>query len=138
MKEKLIDEFEESINDESSIFISPHKLYIDEDTKTNKSKSKKNESSSVCKLIYHLSGKTEVFLIILGTIGSIISAVSGPIMSYTFGGAINDFSDIQDLDKSDPNYQIKLDEFVKNRFKLNTVYKVTDGSIELITEELNE
>ena len=30
-----------------------------------------------------------------------------------------------------------LDEFVKNRFKLNTVYKVTDGSIELITEELN-
>ncbi|WP_406544724.1 DNA replication and repair protein RecF, partial [Pseudobutyrivibrio sp.] len=31
-----------------------------------------------------------------------------------------------------------LDEFVKNRFKLNTVYKVTDGSIELITEELNE
>ena len=31
-----------------------------------------------------------------------------------------------------------LDEFVKNRFKLNTVYKVTDGSIELITEELDE
>ena len=30
-----------------------------------------------------------------------------------------------------------LDEFVKNRFKLKTVYKVTDGSIELITEELN-
>ena len=30
-----------------------------------------------------------------------------------------------------------IDEFVKNRFKLNTVYKVTAGSIELITEELN-
>lgn len=28
-----------------------------------------------------------------------------------------------------------IDEFVKNRFSLNTVYKVTDGSIELITEE---
>lgn len=28
-----------------------------------------------------------------------------------------------------------IDEFVKNRFKLNTVYKVTDGSIDLITEE---
>ena len=124
MKEKLIDEFEESINDESSIFISPHKLYIDEDIKTNKSKSKKNESASVCKLIYHLSGKTEVFLIILGTIGSIISAVSGPIMSYTFGGAINDFSDIQDLDKSDPNYQIKLDEFVKNVKGVYTRYLI--------------
>ena len=124
MKEKLIDEFEESINDESSIFISPHKLYIDEDIKTNKSKSKKNESASVCKLIYHLSGKTEVFLIILDTIGSIISAVSGPIMSYTFGGAINDFSDIQDLDKSDPNYQIKLDEFVKNVKGVYTRYLI--------------
>ncbi len=124
MKEKLIDEFEESINDDSSIFISPHKLYIDEDIKTNKSKSKKNESASVCKLIYHLSGKTEVFLIILGTIGSIISAVSGPIMSYTFGGAINDFSDIQDLDKSDPNYQIKLDEFVKNVKGVYTRYLI--------------
>ena len=31
-----------------------------------------------------------------------------------------------------------IDEFVKNRFKLNTVYKVTNGSIELITEELDE
>ncbi|SEA85560.1 DNA replication and repair protein RecF [Pseudobutyrivibrio sp. ACV-2] len=30
-----------------------------------------------------------------------------------------------------------IDEFVKNRFKLNTVYKVTNGSIELITEELD-
>ena len=30
-----------------------------------------------------------------------------------------------------------IDEFVKNRFMLNTVYKVTDGSIELKTEELN-
>ena len=28
-----------------------------------------------------------------------------------------------------------IDEFVKNRFKLNTVYKVTNGSIDLITEE---
>ena len=34
--------------------------------------------------------------------------------------------------------RILVDEFVKNRFKLNTVYKVTNGSIELITEELDE
>lgn len=31
-----------------------------------------------------------------------------------------------------------IDEFIKNRFDLNTVYKVTNGSIDLITEELNE
>ncbi len=30
-----------------------------------------------------------------------------------------------------------IDEFVKNRFMLNTVYEVKNGSIELITEELN-
>ena len=31
-----------------------------------------------------------------------------------------------------------IDEFVRNRFSLNTVYKVTEGSIELVTEGLNE
>ena len=31
-----------------------------------------------------------------------------------------------------------IDEFISNRFKLNTVYNVKNGSIDLITEELNE
>ncbi|MCR5586357.1 MAG: DNA replication/repair protein RecF [Lachnospiraceae bacterium] len=31
-----------------------------------------------------------------------------------------------------------VDEFVRERFKLNTLYKVTNGSVELITEEINE
>ncbi len=31
-----------------------------------------------------------------------------------------------------------IDEFIKKRFLLNTVYKVTNGSIDKITEELNE
>ncbi len=31
-----------------------------------------------------------------------------------------------------------IDEFIKNRFSLNTVYNVKNGSIDLITEELNE
>ncbi len=31
-----------------------------------------------------------------------------------------------------------IDEFIKNRFNLNTVYKVTNGHIDKITEELNE
>ena len=84
----------------------------------------KKESISICKLIYHLSGPKEKFLIFLGTIGSIISAISGPIMSYTFGGAINDFSDIQDLSKDDINYQIKIDEFVLNIKGVYTRYLI--------------
>ena len=86
------------------------------------------KSISICKLIYHLSGPKEKFLIFLGTIGSIISAISGPIMSYTFGGAINDFSDIQDLSKDDINYQIKIDEFVVNIKGVYTRYLIL-GSI---------
>ena len=86
------------------------------------------KSISICKLIYHLSGPKEKFLIFLGTIGSIVSAISGPIMSYTFGGAINDFSDIQDLSKDDINYQIKIDEFVVNIKGVYTRYLIL-GSI---------
>ena len=87
-----------------------------------------NKSVSICKLIYHLSGVKEKFLIFFGTIGSIISAISGPIMSYTFGGAINDFSDIQDLTKDDINYQVKIDEFVSNIKEVYTRYLIL-GSI---------
>ena len=49
-------------------------------------------------------------------------------MSYTFGGAINDFSDIQDLSKDDINYQIKIDEFVVNIKGVYTRYLIL-GSI---------
>ena len=102
---------------------------IDIDELSNIGKNKpKNKSVSICKLIYHLSGTKEKFLIFLGTIGSIVSAVSGPIMSYTFGGAINDFSDIQDLTKDDINYQTKLDEFTSNIKGVYTRYLIL-GSI---------
>ena len=132
MKEKLIDKYEESINDESNLMVQPPELFID--VKTEKKKEKK-KSASVCKLIYHLSGKREIFLILLGTIGSIISAISGPIMSYTFGGAINDFSDIQDLKKEDPNYTIKINEFIENVKGVYTRYLIL-GSILFISNFL--
>ena len=69
----------------------------------NKTKTEKKRSISIWRLLYHLSTKKEVFLMLLGTLGSIISAISGPIMSYNFGGAINDFSDIQNLEEIDKN-----------------------------------
>ena len=114
MKEKLIDKYEQSIISDSSLMIHSYEMLIDDEIESKKDKEKDKKEASLFKLIYHLSGKTEIFLIIIGTIGSIISAISGPIMSYTFGGAINDFSDIQDLDKNSEDYQKKIDDFVEN------------------------
>ena len=65
----------------------------------NKTKTEKKWSISIWRLLYHLSTKKEVFLMLLGTLGSIISAISGPIMSYNFGGAINDFQIFKILKK---------------------------------------
>ena len=72
-------------------------------------KSRKNRSISIFKLLYHLSTKKEIILMIIGTIGSIISAISGPVMSYNFGKAINNFCDIKNLKKININSKaIKL------------------------------
>ena len=69
----------------------------------NKQQKEKKDSISIWRLLCHLSSKKEIFLMFLGTVGSIISAISGPIMSYNFGGAINNFSDIKNLEKIDKN-----------------------------------
>ena len=45
---------------------------------------------SPLKLYFHLSGKFEIFLMILGTIGSLGSGVAGPLMTYLFGDTFND------------------------------------------------
>ena len=64
-------------------------------------KKEKKKSISIWRLLFHLSNRKEVFLMLLGTFGSIISAISGPIMSYNFGGAINDFSELQNIEEID-------------------------------------
>ena len=125
MEGKLIKLDENEDND--SVELKSNNIYNDEISDLGKIK-QKNKSISICKLICHLSGSKEKFLIFLGTIGSIVSAVSGPIMSYTFGGAINDFSDIQDLSKDDINYQTKIDEFSLNIKGVYTRYLIL-GSI---------
>ena len=126
MKEKIIKSDENEDNDSNALTLN-NNINTDEMTDLGTIKPK-NKSVSICKLIYHLSGPKEKFLLFLGTIGSIVSAISGPIMSYTFGGAINDFSDIQDLSKDDINYQTKIDEFVTNIKGVYTRYLIL-GSI---------
>ena len=122
MKEKIINRFQGRFNDEKLLKQS-HELYID-DEGNNSSSNEPKKTSSVCKLIFHLSNKIELFLIILGVLGSIISAISGPIMSYMFGGAINDFSDVQDLNVNDQNYEIKMNQFVENIKKVFNRYLI--------------
>ena len=73
------------------------------DKKKGKKGKEKKKSISIWKLLYHLSSKKEMFLMLLGTFGSIISAISGPIMSYNFGGAINDFSDLKNIKEIETN-----------------------------------
>ena len=73
------------------------------DKKKEKKGKEKKKSISIWKLLYHLSSKKEMLLMLLGTFGSIISAISGPIMSYNFGGAINDFSDLKNIKEIETN-----------------------------------
>ena len=122
MDEKIIKSDDEE-NSDNNILTLSNNIDSDEELKSEKVKPKM-KSATICKLIYHLSGPKEKILIFLGTIGSIVSAISGPIMSYTFGGAINDFSDIQDLSKDDKNYQIKIEEFVLNIKGVYTRYLI--------------
>ena len=55
---------------------------------------------------------------------------------------------LSELDSSRQNYLLNsigdiqtiitctgLDEFINNRFKINRIFKVTEGTVELITEE---
>ena len=138
MKEQLIDKYEQSILDETSLMVQSYDIFLEEEIQSIKEiekKEKAKKQASVFKLISHLSGKAEIILIILGTIGSIISAISGPIMSYTFGGAINDFSDIQDLDKNSDDYQKKIDDFVENVKGVYTRYLIL-GTILFISNFL--
>jgi len=82
---------------------------------------------SIFKLLYHLSGKKELFLMLLGTVGSILSAISGPIMSYNFGGAINNFSDMQGIDINNPIYKEQIDQFIYNIENIIKKYLILGG-----------
>ena len=106
-------------------------------------KKEKKPSISIWRLLFHLSSKKEIILMLLGTFGSIISAIAGPIMSYNFGGAINDFSDIQNLEEIDKNSEI-IKSFTNNINKIinkylilgsilfiSNFYKHLDGNIQL-------
>lgn len=96
------------------------KLKIDENEE-------RMNSISIWKLLYHLSTKKEVFLMSLGLLGSIISSISGPILSYNFGGAINQFSFIKNNENFNSDskeikyFNIKIDIIVKRYIILGII-----------------
>ena len=91
-------------------------------------KKQKKKPPSIWKLLMHLSGKKEIILMLLGTLGSVLSAISSPIMSYNFGGAINDFSDLIQIEEEiDPNsekvnaFKESVDNTIKRYLILGTI-----------------
>ena len=66
---------------------------------------------SVFRLYYHISGKFEIFLMILATIFTIGAGISDPILQYLLGDVLDDFlgtNEIEDL--PDDQYKIVLDQ----------------------------
>ena len=51
------------------------------------------------KLYFHLSGKYEILLMILGTIFAFLAGIASPLMCYLFGDMANDFSNVNIEDK---------------------------------------
>ena len=113
---------EADLNIEREFKIDPLEYNIKEENKE-----KQFQSPNIFQLLYHLSGKKELFLMILGIIGSIVASISGPIMSYNFGGAINNFSDIQNVDINNPLYKDQIEDFIKNVEKIIQRYLILGG-----------
>ena len=59
----------------------------------------KTKSVSICKLICHLSGKLEIFLMIIAVIATIFSGCTDPLWNLLMGGTINELAFLADLDK---------------------------------------
>ena len=121
MEEKLYEQNGKS-NNNSTLAQTVDISFNDDSKNIQPNEAKKN--ISVWIFVCHFSNAKGLLLIAMGTLGSIISAISGPIMSYNFGGAINDFSDVYELDKDDPSYDIKIQQFVDNVKKVYTNYLI--------------
>ena len=63
------------------------------------------------KLYYHISGKFEIFLMIVGAIFTIGAGCSGALISLLLGDTINDFTDTNEIESlPDAEYNAILDK----------------------------
>ena len=73
------------------------------------------------KLYCHLSGKTEIILMVIGFIGAMGSGVAAPLMTFLFGDTFNEFTGVtEELIEFVPEETLKLmfDKFEKNIDKM--------------------
>jgi len=63
------------------------------------------------RLYYHISGKFEIFLMIVATIFTIGAGVSDPVLQYLLGDMLDDFLDTNEIEElPDDQYKIVLDQ----------------------------
>ena len=62
---------------------------------------------SICKIICHLSGKLEIFFMILGTVCTFFSGCSNALWNIIAGNTINTLTNIIDVDKEDFDQKIR-------------------------------
>ena len=120
-EKKINDDVDLNIQKEFEIDLQSNKLLSKEQDQI------KIKKPSIFKLLFHLSGKRELILMTFGVLGSILSAISGPIMSFNFGGAINNFSNIQNVNINDPLYKQEIEDFIKNIEKIILRYLILGG-----------
>ena len=120
-EKKINDDVNLNLKREFEIDIKETDFLIDQSQPNN------HKSPSIFKLLYHLSGKKEMLLMLFGIIGSIFSAISGPIMSYNFGGAINNFSNIQNINSNDPLHKNEIEDFINNIETIILRYLILGG-----------
>ena len=70
----------------------------------------KTKSVSICKLICHLSGKLEIFLMIIAVIATVFSGCTDPFWNLLMGSTINELAFLSDLTREDPLYKAKVEK----------------------------
>ena len=69
------------------------------------------QSISIFKLICHLSGKLEIFLMIIGTFSSLFSGCQYSLWGFIFGDTINKLTNVIDLDNlPDKEYENEIEK----------------------------
>ena len=112
--------------------IDPDKFEKQDNDKDNEEEKKlliyKIQSVSVWKLICHLSGKLEIFLMIIGLFSTLFSGCQYSIWGFIFGDTINELTNVIDIDKlPDDEYNKEIDKIEITVNKLVFYYLILAG-----------
>ena len=92
----------------------------------------KTKSVSICKLICHLSGKLEIFLMVIAVIATIFSGCTDPLWNLLMGDTINQLAFLADLNKNatvnDPKYDAQMQAAEEPVNKLINYFAILGGA----------